>query len=579
MKPEELRRSEYAYNKGKLLLIILILIAIAAGAILLGFHPPKDKDPHAIWFFSLLGAVFFGLLTLLLVPKLFSRGPGLVISTAGVRLPHFPDQIIRWSDIRSFERFQSKGADSIVLHLDPGAAKALIRRGLAARLPEWFVGSRLKVGIPLHMLRGRSNFIFYEFAEVASEAFEAKWQALQEAGSIAEEEEDEVPEPAFDGARYPVFTYALLAVLVAVYAGELAFGVEASRAGSPSIRTLLMLGGTFRPSIVEGAEWWRLFTAPFMHGGIVHLASNCFCLLMAGMLFERLIGWRWFAAIFFASALGGSIASVWINDVNTVGVGASGGIVGLFAAVIAGSIRFRSTPVASSLQVGAIQILVPSLLPFLSAAKEGQTIDYAGHFGGAVTGAALSLLLLTLWPRERPTPRFGAAAIAFSAVFVLIAAGSLWPITNARQFYVNDPMTNYFRGRYEQAATGFAVLASEDPRTAPYFRLWRFIAQSRGGDSKALDELRAAAGEIDQTAWPHPIFRLFLGELKPDELTAKAADSNQICESIFYSGEWYLLAGATEEARRRFQAARMSCPTTFIEYDGAGGELSNLNAK
>lgn len=247
--------------------------------------------------------------------------------------------------------------------------------------------------------------------------------------------------------------------------------------------------------------------------------------------------------------------------------------------MIAGSIRFRSTPVASSLQVGAIQILVPSLLPFLSAAKEGQTIDYAGHFGGAVTGAALSLLLLTLWPRERPTPRFGAAAIAFSAAFVLIAAGSLWPITNARQFYVNDPMTNYFGGRYEQAAAGFSVLASEDPRTAPYYRLWRFIAQSRGGDPKALDELRAAAGEIDKAVWPYPVYGLFLRELTPYELTSKATDSNQICESIFYIGEWYLLAGAKEEARRRFQAARMSCPTTFIEYDGAGGELSNLDAK
>ncbi|MBB4250115.1 rhomboid family intramembrane serine protease [Rhizobium sp. BK008] len=579
MKPEELRRSEYAYNKYKLLLIILILIAIAAGAILLGFHPPKNKDPHAVWFFSVLGAVFFGPLALLLVPKLFSRKPGLVISTAGVRLPNFPDQIIRWSDIRSFERFQSKGADSIVLHLDPAAAKALIRRGLAARLPEWFVGSRLKVGIPLHMLRGRSNAIFNEFAGVATEAFEAQWQALQEAGSIAEEEEDEVPEPGFDGARYPVFTYALLTVLVAVYTGELAFGVEASKAGSPSIRTLLVLGGTFRPSIVESGEWWRLFTAPFMHGGIVHLTSNCFCLWMAGMLFERLIGWRWFAAIFFASALGGSIASIWINDITAVGVGASGGIVGLFAAVIAGSIRFRSTPIAPSLQMGAIQILVPSLLPFLSAAKDGQAIDYAGHFGGAVTGAALSLLLLALWPRERPTPRFGAAAIAFSAAFVLIATGSLWPITNMRQFYVNDPMTNYFGGRYEQAATGFTALASQDPRTAPYYRLWHFMAQTRDGDLNAPADLRAAAGEIDQAAWPYPIYRLFLHELKPEELTAKAAGSNQICEATFYVGEWYLFAGATQEARRRFETALASCPATFIEYHGARGELSKLAAK
>ncbi|MFB2606914.1 hypothetical protein ACE04B_33940 [Rhizobium phaseoli] len=122
-------------------------------------------------------------------------------------------------------------------------------------------------------------------------------------------------------------------------------------------------------------------------------------------------------------------------------------------------------------------------------------------------------------------------------------------------------------------------MASEDPRTAPYFHLWRFIAQSRGGDPKALDELRAAAGAIDQAAWPYPIYRLFLRELTPGELTAKAADSNQTCESIFYIGEWYLLAGARDEARRRFQAALASCPRTFIEYDGARGELARLDAK
>ncbi|KPH07833.1 rhomboid family intramembrane serine protease [Rhizobium acidisoli] len=579
MKPEELRRSEYAYNKGKLLLVILIMFAIAAGAVFLGFLLPKDKDPHLVWFFPLLGAGFFGLLPLLMMPKLFSKGPGLVVSTAGVRLPNFPDQIVRWSAIVSFERFQSKGSDSIVIHLDPAAAKTLTRRGLAARLPEWFVGSRLRVGVLLHFLQGRPDSVFNEFAEVATEAFEAEWHTLQEAGSIAEQDVDEVPGPAFDGARYPVLTYALLAVLIAVYACELAFGVEASRAGSPNIRTLLVLGGTFRRSITENAEWWRLFTAPFMHGGIIHLTSNCCCLWIAGVLFERLIGWRWFAAIFFASALGGSLTSVWINDVHAVGVGASGGIVGLFAAVIAGSIRFRSTPIASPLQMGSIQILVPSLLPFLSAAKDGQTIDYAGHFGGALTGAALSLLLLALWPRERPTPRFGAAAIVFSAAFVVIAASSLWPISNARQSYLNDPMTNYFGGRYQQAATGFALIASQDPRTAPYYRLWRFIAETRGGDPNALADLRTAAGAIDQAAWPHPIYRLFLREVTPGELTAKAADSNQICESIFYIGEWYLLAGAKDEARSRFQAALASCPKTFIEYHGADGELAKLDAK
>ncbi|MBP2445335.1 rhomboid protease GluP [Rhizobium leguminosarum] len=532
-----------------------------------------------VWFFLLLAAGFFGLIALMLTPKLFSKRPGLVISTAGVRLPNFPDQIVRWSAIRRFERTQSKHADIIILHLDPAAAKTLISRGLAAWLQVLFQGSRLKAGIPLHILQGDPNSIFYQFSELAAEAKEAGRQAGQEDGPLVREDEAEAPGPVINGARYPAFTYALLAVLAAVYPGELAFGVEPSEAGSPTIRTLWMLGGTFRQNIVGDGEWWRLFTAPFMHGSIIHLALNCVALWVAGRLFERLIGWRWFAAIFFASALGGSIASVWFNDAGTVGVGASGGIVGLFAAVIAASIRFRSTPIASSLQMGAIQILVPSLLPIFSSARDGQTIDYAGHFGGALTGAALSLLLLTFWPRERPTPRYDKVAIAFSAAFVIIAAGALWPIINARQFYLNDPIANYFGGRYRQAISGFDTEANLNGTTAPYARVWRYFAQTRVGDPKALDDLRAAAGKTDQTAWPYPVYRLFLGELKPEELALKAADSNQICEAIFYSGEWYLFSGATEEARRRFQGALLSCPSTFIEREAAGYELAKLHTK
>ncbi|TBG64044.1 rhomboid family intramembrane serine protease [Rhizobium leguminosarum] len=579
MKPEELRRTEYVYNKGKLLLVFLVMVATTAGVIWLGFHRPRDKDPHVIWFFVSLWLALFCILASLALPKLLSKRPGLIISTAGIRAPNFPDQILPWSAIRSFDRVQAKYSDVIVLHLEPIAARTLTRQWLVGRLPEWLTGSRAKVSIPLQVLRGNPNTIFDQFVELLSEAYEAERQAMQEDGSIAPNDEDEALEPALNSGGHPIFTYILLATLIAVYAGELTFGLEPPVAGTPTNWTLFVLGGTFRQSIVEHGQWWRLFTAPFMHGGILHLAFNCVSLWFAGGLFERLIGWRWFAAIFFASALGGSVASVWINAPNTIGVGASGGIVGLFAAVIAASFRFRSGPIADTLRIGAAQILIPSLLPFLSAARGGENIDYAGHFGGALIGAALSSLLLAFWPRERPTPRFGAAATAFSTLFVIIAAASLWPISNTRQFIVNDPMANYFAGKYEQAATGFAVRTAENPPTAPYYHLWRFMAQSRGNDTKAIADLKIAASKTDQGTWPYPVFSLFLGDLKPDELMAKAADSNQRCEATFYNGEWYLLGGNTQEARQRFEAALSSCPTTYMEYDGAKGELNSLGVQ
>ncbi|NLS21343.1 hypothetical protein HGP16_33160 [Rhizobium sp. P40RR-XXII] len=45
--------------------------------------------------------------------------------------------------------------------------------------------------------------------------------------------------------------------------------------------------------------------------------------------------------------------------------------------------------------------------------------------------------------------------------------------------------------------------------------LWRFLAQTRGNDSQAPLNLGIAAGKMDQSKWPYPIYQLFLGELVP----------------------------------------------------------------
>ncbi len=527
----------------------------------MSFHPPVGKDPRLILVSALAAILFFGYVALNVSRKLLSKRPGMVLSTAGIRLWDFPGQMVPWSAVRSVDRIKTKRADYINLQLDPLFARTLIKRGR-------FFGSRSKIRIVLSNLNGEPDQISYQLWELASAAREAEVQAQGEGGSKASE-------PVLNRARYPVFTYVLIAILVAVYACELAFGVDAPKDGAPSIRTLFVLGGTLSQSVIADGQWWRLFTAPFLHGNILHLFFNCVALWFAGMLFERLIGWRWFAAIFCASAIGGSVASILINPPGIVGVGASGGIIGLFAAVIVGSFRFRSGQIAYALQTGAIRILIPSLLPLFGAAT-GDNVDYAAHLGGAVTGTVLTSLLLLLWPVQRPTPRFGLAAIGFSAVFVLVSLVSLLPILEMRQFMVGDPMVNYFAGNYRQAATGFASRAADNPAMAPYSNLWRFLAQKRGHDAKADDDLAVAARHTDQGIWPYPVYRLYLGELKPDELAAAAADDNQRCEAAFYNGEWYLLDGDATEGRQLLQTALSSCPTTFVEYIGAKSELDRL---
>jgi hypothetical protein len=158
-----------------------------------------------------------------------------------------------------------------------------------------------------------------------------------------------------------------------------------------------------------------------------------------------------------------------------------------------------------------------------------------------------------------------------------IAAASLWPISQAREARLMDPFADYFTGRYQQAADGFAAKAEQNGAPTPYYYLWRFLAQNRGGDMQAFTDLRTATTKVDHGKWPYPVYELFFGELNPADLMAKAADSNELCEATFYSGEWYLLRGDAREARQRFQTSLSSCPSTFMEYDGAKGELKGLD--
>src|SRR5262249_32482124 len=126
-------------------------------------------------------------------------------------------------------------------------------------------------------------------------------------------------------------------LLVAMFAAELAFGVEPTKGLlEPSVRTLLALGGLQYTAAVGSEEWYRMFLAPLMHAGPVHLLLNGIALYLAGRILEPMIGARWFAALFVISGLAGAFTSLVMNAPGVV----SGAIMGLFAAIWVLSYRF-----------------------------------------------------------------------------------------------------------------------------------------------------------------------------------------------------------------------------------------------
>jgi rhomboid protease GluP len=146
-------------------------------------------------------------------------------------------------------------------------------------------------------------------------------------------------------------------------------------------RTLVAFGAKYNPLIAQG-EWWRLVTAGFLHGGIMHIVMNSIGLFILGADTEETYGASRMLVIYFCSTVAGFYASaVWSA---TVSVGASAAVFGLLGAMIADQVRrgqglnFRGGYV-----MWALYNLVFGLIG-------GGNIDNAAHIGGLVAGFAIA---------------------------------------------------------------------------------------------------------------------------------------------------------------------------------------------
>lgn len=206
----------------------------------------------------------------------------------------------------------------------------------------------------------------------------------------------------------------LLAFLAALAAGAPLAG------GDPEL--LIRLGGNFAP-LTTGGEWWRLGTALFLHAGLVHLGFNMIALYQAGSVVERLFGSAAFALVYAGAGLAGGAASLWWRQ-DTVSVGASGAVFGVYGALVAylsiGHLR-EAPGMLRQFRASALLFVGYSLaFGFIAPG-----IDNAAHLGGLVGGALLGAGFARSGgpvPRRHPW-RLAAALAALAALAgALIAA-------------------------------------------------------------------------------------------------------------------------------------------------------------
>jgi rhomboid protease GluP len=194
-------------------------------------------------------------------------------------------------------------------------------------------------------------------------------------------------------------TYFLLAINCAVFLWMILHGVSAS---SPSPGQLVHFGANV-PALVLHGQWYRLLTATFVHVGLIHLATNMWCLWNLGLLGEPLLGPLGLAAVYILTGIAGNLLSLGFNvilrDYVSVGAGASGAVFGI-AGILIVLLSNHKLPIPifelKRLRRSVIQFAALNLVIGLSTAvvPVGIRIDNSAHLGGFLSGLALGVPLV-----------------------------------------------------------------------------------------------------------------------------------------------------------------------------------------
>jgi rhomboid protease GluP len=190
-------------------------------------------------------------------------------------------------------------------------------------------------------------------------------------------------------ARMPVqrvwATYVFLGLITVVFVAQLAVNQVT---GADLIANL----GAKDNQLIAQGEYWRLFTAIFVHASLLHYGFNAYALYIIGRDVERFSGPARFTVIFLLAGLSGSVFSLVFNP--SPSVGASGAIFGLIGALAV--FLYRHRKLFGERGRRNLQNVVIIALINLLIGLQGN-IDNWAHLGGLIGGLILGWVLGPVW--------------------------------------------------------------------------------------------------------------------------------------------------------------------------------------
>jgi rhomboid protease GluP len=213
-------------------------------------------------------------------------------------------------------------------------------------------------------------------------------------------------------------TQIILGINVTVFLG---MALSGSTVMDFPVRELVAWGANVGALTFSG-EWSRLLTSVFVHGGLLHIAFNMWCLWNLGALCESLYG-RWtYVAIYLICGVGASLASAAWHP-YTPSVGASGAIFGLAGALIA-AFKLGEFSVPRSALSGTLRSLGAFVVYNLIFGAIIPGIDNIAHIGGLITGLIVGALIAFIAPQQDQAPRRFAVLLVVTLVLASGAIGA-----------------------------------------------------------------------------------------------------------------------------------------------------------
>jgi rhomboid protease GluP len=172
--------------------------------------------------------------------------------------------------------------------------------------------------------------------------------------------------------------------------------------------------GDSNPYGISQGQWWRLITAIFLHGNLIHIAMNSWVLMDIGPPVEKVYGSARFLFLYVTTGVIGFILSAFLG--HHASAGASGAIVGLIGLLLAITTRRGG----AYMQAFRRQLMVSVVLMFLIGFMV-PVIDNYAHFGGLASGFLLGRVFVDREPLNT-AERKRAYIFGWIAGIVLLAA-------------------------------------------------------------------------------------------------------------------------------------------------------------